>query len=121
MTAILLDQNVPGLAKAWLLSRHPEWLVLHASDPGLQTASDDEIAERAIELDAVIVTFDEDFLDARTPERVRATGLIRLRVWPTHWPMIEDAVSQLLNEVPPEQFRGNAVTVDRARIRVRPL
>jgi len=34
LTAILLDQNVPGLAKAWLLSRHPDWLVLHASDLG---------------------------------------------------------------------------------------
>ncbi len=94
---------------------------MHTFHLGLALESDEVIAERAIAMGAVVLTFDEDFLDTRGALRDKLAGVIRLRVWPTRLPFVIDALERLLEEVDPEQFFGKAIVVDRQRVRVRRL
>lgn len=66
-----------------------------------------------------MVTFDEDFADARMFPVGSHAGVIRLRVWPTTVEKTEAALDQVLHEVPDEDLPGSLVIVDDTRIRVR--
>lgn len=121
MIVVLADQNVPQPAAAWLVRRKPDWLVLHAFDLGLRLAPDDVIAEAALKLGAIVLTFDEDFLDKRQALRESLIGVIRLRIWPNLLPNVISTLERLVTEVPEDQMAGFAVIVDHGRIRVRPL
>lgn len=97
------------------------WRVVHVFDLGLAEEPDSVIGERAIAMGAVILTFDEDFLDSRAGLRDRLPGVVRLRVWPTRLPLLLDALERLLNEVGADALIGSAVVIDRRSIRVRPI
>jgi predicted nuclease of predicted toxin-antitoxin system len=56
----LIDANLPPALAQWLVSAGHE--AHHVSDLGLETMPDREIWQRARELDACIVTKDEDFV-----------------------------------------------------------
>ncbi|MBK9344420.1 MAG: DUF5615 family PIN-like protein [Dehalococcoidia bacterium] len=71
MPTLLVDQNVPRVACAWLRERMAGWRVVHVFDLGLAEEPDSVIGERAIAMGAVILTFDEDFLDSRAGLRDR--------------------------------------------------
>lgn len=94
---------------------------MHTFRLGIGRAGDPVVADHAVQLGAVVMTFDEDFLDSRTGLRDRIPGVIRLRVWPTRWPIVRDALERLLSEVRPEDFVGSAIIVDRRSIRVRQI
>ena len=121
MPVILVDQNVPRAVCSWLAAQLPGGKVVHTSDLGLAVESDETIGVCAMALGAIVLTFDEDFLDSRTSLRTTLPGVIRLRVWPTRVPFVIAALERLLGEVEAERFAGNAIVVDRHRIRVRPL
>jgi predicted nuclease of predicted toxin-antitoxin system len=55
----IVDAQVPPALARWLMARGYE--ATHVASLGLQSASDSAIWERAIAIDAVIVTKDEDF------------------------------------------------------------
>jgi predicted nuclease of predicted toxin-antitoxin system len=116
-----LDQNVPRVAVAWLTQRLPGWDILHVFELGLGTATDAVIGEVAAEHHAIVLTFDEDFLDQRAELRSKLAGVIRLRIWPTRLENVLEALQRLLDEVPAAEFQGRAIVVDRRRIRVRAL
>lgn len=97
------------------------WQVVHVFDLGLAEEPDSVIGERAIAMGAVILTFDEDFLDSRAGLRDQLPGVVRLRVWPTRLPLVLDALDRLLNEVGADALIGSAVVIDRRSIRVRPI
>jgi len=96
----LIDANLPpGLAK-WLISEgHP---AQHTSDLGIERMPDRAIWERAREIDACIVTKDEDFvllhaLDPTGPAVVwvrigNATRSILLQRLPGIWPSVVAAI-----------------------------
>ena len=68
---------------------------------------------------AIVVTFDEDFADARMYPVGTHAGVVRLRVWPTTVEQTEDALARLLDEVKDADLPGSLVIVDRSQIRVR--
>jgi predicted nuclease of predicted toxin-antitoxin system len=92
--------------------------VVHASETGLQGATDREVFAWAQRQQAVIVTFDEDFADQRSFPVGTHCGVVRLRVWPTTVEEVESALRRLLEEVSEEELSGALVIVDRRRIRV---
>jgi predicted nuclease of predicted toxin-antitoxin system len=116
---ILLDQNVPRASCAFLRSRGPTWVVRHVSDVGLWGATDARILEWARAESSIVVTFDEDFADARMFPVGSHCGVIRLRVWPTTIEKTEAALERIVNEVRDEDLPGSLVIVDNARIRIR--
>lgn len=116
---VLLDQNVPRLVGQFLRHRRPEWRVLHASEVGLAGAADERLFQWAQQERAIVVTFDEDFADARMYPLGSHAGVIRLRVWPTTVEQAQEALERLLASVADEDLPGSLVIIDRERIRVR--
>jgi len=68
---------------------------------------------------AVAVTFDEDFSDQRSFPLGTHAGSVRLRVWPTTTEDVQRALQRLLAAVTEDELRGALVVIDQARIRVR--
>lgn len=116
---VLLDQNVPRAVCAFLQGRRPSWIIRHVADVGLWGCSDAAILQWAIEDSAVVITFDEDFADARMFPVGSHSGVIRLRVWPTTVEQTKEALDRVLLEVPEADSAGSLVIVDAQRIRVR--
>lgn len=106
---ILLDQNVP----------RSDWVVRHVADVDLWGASDSTILDWARADTSIVITFDEDFADARMFPVGSHSGVIRLRVWPTTVEKTEAALARVFREVRDEDLPGSLVIVDEARIRVR--
>lgn len=86
---------------------------------GLTGASDSTIFQWAHENRHLVITFDEDFADARMYPAGSHAGVIRLRVWPTTIEQTESALGRLLGAVSDEELIGCLVIVDRQGIRVR--
>ena len=68
---------------------------------------------------SIVVTFDEDFADARMYPVGSHAGVIRLRVWPTTIENTEAALARLFEAVGDEDMRGSLVIIDQRRIRIR--
>jgi predicted nuclease of predicted toxin-antitoxin system len=95
------------------------WEVRHVNDVGLYGATDDTIFRWAQTGDWLVITYDEDFADARMYPAGSHAGVVRLRVWPTTVENTEAALARLFDSVADEQLRGSLVIVDQRRIRVR--
>jgi predicted nuclease of predicted toxin-antitoxin system len=116
---ILLDQNVPRSVCAFIQHSRPDWVVRHVADVDLWGASDSTILDWARADTSIVITFDEDFADARMFPVGSHSGVIRLRVWPTTVEKTETALARVFREVRDEDLPGSLVIVDEARIRVR--
>jgi predicted nuclease of predicted toxin-antitoxin system len=79
---VLLDQNVPYEAAAWLAA-HLSCRAVHVYDQGLIHWSDADIVRWAAERGAVTITFDEDLADLRRFPLGSHAGIVRIRVDPT--------------------------------------
>lgn len=98
----LVDANLPPALARWLASEGHE--AHHVSDFGLERALDRAIWERAREIDACIVTKDEDFvllqaLDRAGPPIVwirigNAARDMLLRRLPDLWPELVAAIAR---------------------------
>lgn len=82
-------------------------------------AADSTILDWARADASIVLTFDEDFADARMFPVGSHSGVIRLRVWPTTVEQTEAALARLFREVRDEDLPGSLVIVDETRIRVR--
>lgn len=89
------------------------------ADVGLWGAPDKAILAWATADSSIVVTFDEDFADARMFPVGSHCGVIRLRVWPTTIEKAEAALGRVFREVREDDLRGSLVIVDETRIRVR--
>lgn len=118
---ILLDQNVPLAVAEWLRDQRPDWEVQHVNELGFRGRSDDFLYQWAQENEAIIITFDEDFADARMYPLGRHHGIIRLRVWPTTVEVTQDALARLLADLPEADWRDSLIIIDNQKIRVRRL
>jgi predicted nuclease of predicted toxin-antitoxin system len=116
---ILLDQNVPPQVCDFVREHKPSWEVRHVSDVGLRGATDDSIFHWAQRDGSIIVTFDEDFADARMYPVGSHAGVIRLRVWPTTIENTEAALARLFAAVSDEDLPGSLVIIDQRSIRIR--
>ena len=119
--ALLLDQNVPLVATEWLRNQRPHWKIQHVNELDFKGRPDDFLYRWAQKNDAIIVTYDEDFADARMYPLGRHHGIIRLRVWPTTVEQTQDALSRLLADLPASKWRDSLIIIDNEKIRVRKL
>lgn len=118
---VLLDQNVPVAAAAWLQQRASEWRVVHVNQLGFEGRSDRFLFEWAQANGALVVTFDEDFADSRFQTLGTHQGVVRLRVWPTTTEATIEALGRLMVQLPLTEWVGALIIVDNRRIRVRRL
>ena len=116
---ILCDQNIPMEAAAWLRNAKPQWQIWHANDVGLSGQSDRDVFLWAQREKAIVMTYDEDFADARLFPLGQHCGIVRLRVWPTTVEETIRACERLLALVPQADVPGSLVIVDANRIRLR--
>jgi predicted nuclease of predicted toxin-antitoxin system len=116
---VLLDQNVPEEIARWPRGMRPSWSVHHAKEAGLAGCPDAEVFRWAQAKAAMVVTFDEDFADARSFPLGSHHGVVRLRVWPTTVEQTVEALTRLLTQVPEDHLPGSLIIIDRGRIRVR--
>lgn len=119
--AILLDQNVPLVVAGWLRNQRPHWKIQHVNELGFRGRSDNFLYRWAQQHEAIIVTYDEDFADARMYPLGHHRGVVRLRVWPTTIGQTQDARSRLLADLPASDWRDNLIIIDNQKIRVRKL
>lgn len=100
---ILLDQNVPAAALDWMRAQRPGWTIRHVNELGFEGRDDAFLFQWAQRESAIVITYDEDFADARYYPLGRHCGVIRLKVWPT---TIEITIAALQ--------QGHIVTYDSA-------
>jgi predicted nuclease of predicted toxin-antitoxin system len=117
--SLLLDQNVPQEAAVWIRERRPAWAVYHVNEAGLQGASDGDLVSWAAERQAVIVTFDEDFANAKFYHVKPRPGVVRLRVWPTTTAETIKALDWVLFSVPEDALQHSLIIVHAEKIRIR--
>lgn len=116
---LLLDQNVPHAVAEWMRRQRPSWLIRHVKDLGLEGQTDEFLYRWAQREKALVVTYDEDFADARMYPLGHHEGVIRLRVWPTTIEKTIEALDRLLRQLPPEEWCGSLIIIDNQKIRVR--
>lgn len=97
----------------------PGWETVHVGEVGLWGASDSAILAWAQPDRWIVITFDEDFADARMFPVGSHAGVIRLRVWPTTIEKAESALGRLFREVAENEIAGSLIIIDEQRIRVR--
>src|SRR5580704_4896678 len=93
----LLDQNIPREVADWIRIERPAWNVSHVFDAGLMGKPDADIFRWAQANKAIIITYDEDFADARLFPLGSHHGIIRLRVWPTTVERTKEALNRVLS------------------------
>ncbi len=117
--SILLDENIPPEIAKDLSRKRLDWTVRHVRDIGLRGASDKAVFAWARENNAIVITFDEDFADARMFPAGTHAGVIRLRVWPTTVEAAQAGLDRLLDSIEDSTLIGGLVIIDRVRVRVR--
>jgi predicted nuclease of predicted toxin-antitoxin system len=118
---ILLDQNVPQALSEWLREKLPGWEIQHVNELGFQGKTDEFLYLWAQENGAIIVTYDEDFADARFYPLGHHHGIVRLRVWPTTIEQTQKALERLIANLSPSNWRDCLIIIDNQKIRVRKL
>jgi predicted nuclease of predicted toxin-antitoxin system len=83
----------------------------------LQEAGDDEILGKAIELDRVLVTLDEDFGDWAILPLSRHPGVVSLKVVPTSTEMILSVLVPFLGRHAGASFTNHLVIVKPNHVR----
>jgi predicted nuclease of predicted toxin-antitoxin system len=117
--SILLDQNIPQNLSSWLKGKLHGWEVRHVNDLGFQGKTDEFLYLWAQNSGAIIVTYDEDFADARLYPLGHHHGIIRLRVWPTTIEHTQGALDRLIADVPASSWRNCLIIIDNSKIRIR--
>jgi len=118
---ILLDQNIPQALSGWLKGTLHDCEIRHVNQLGFQGKTDEFLYLWAQKNEAIIVTYDEDFADARYYPLGQHHGIIRLRVWPTTIEQTQSAMIRLIADVPPPTWRNCLIIIDNNKIRVRKI
>ena len=116
---ILLDQNIPLAVAEWLRQKKPDWTIRHVNELGFEGRPDKYLYRWSLKKQAVIITYDEDFADARLYPLGQHRGVIRLRVWPTTIEKTMGALERLMQQAPTLDWRDHLVIIDNHKIRVR--
>jgi predicted nuclease of predicted toxin-antitoxin system len=119
--SVLLDQNIPREVVAWLRKKRSAWTVTHTASLGMEGSDDAEIFRWAQAHKHLVITYDEDFADARFFPLGSHHGIVRLRVWPTTVEETISALNRLLEQVPTRELPGSLIIIDEGKIRLRRL
>jgi predicted nuclease of predicted toxin-antitoxin system len=91
--------------------------VIRASEIGQARADDQEILERAIEENRILITLDEHFGDWVVLPLSRHPGVIRLKVNPTTSANVLSLLLPFLRSQTPAQFINNLVILSPKRVK----
>jgi predicted nuclease of predicted toxin-antitoxin system len=119
IVSILLDQNIPFAVAAWLRSQRPSWKIWHVNDLGFEGSTDEFLYRWAQQEKAIVLTFDEDFADARLYPLGMHHGVVRLRIWPTTTEKTIEALTRLMDCVPLEEWIESLIIIGDKKIRIR--
>jgi predicted nuclease of predicted toxin-antitoxin system len=117
----LIDQNVPFAVTEWLKVQRPDWIIEHVKDLGFEGKSDSFLYKWAQDNGAIVITYNEDFADARMYPLGAHHGVIRLRVWPTTIENTQKAIARLLMQIPENNLPKSLIIIDNYKIRVRKI
>jgi len=117
----LIDQNVPFAVTEWLRVQRPDWIIQHVKDLGFEGKSDSFLYQWAQENGAIVLTYDEDFADARMYPLGAHHGVIRLRVWPTTIENTQQAIARMLKQIPERSLPNSLIIIDNYKIRLRKI
>ena len=117
----LIDQNVPFAVTEWLKVQRPDWIIQHVKDLGFEGKSDTFLYQWSQNNQAIVITYDEDFADARMYPLGAHCGVIRLRVWPTTIENTKEALTRLLMQVSENDLPKSLIIIDNYKIRVRKI
>ena len=115
----LLDMPVSPAICTWLVERGHD--VVHAAESGLTTASDQELLDRAVSEDRVVVTADTDFPQLLALSRDTTPGVILFRGGDYSREEMVELLARVLDTVPEQALVQSVCVVDRHRIRQRRL
>ena len=62
---LLIDQNIPFAVSEWLKQQRPDWVISHVKELGFEGKPDTFLHAWAQQNGAIVITYDEDFADAR--------------------------------------------------------
>jgi predicted nuclease of predicted toxin-antitoxin system len=116
---LLLDQGLPRSTVDVLVNAG--WDVIHASQCGLATASDEQILDFARAHDRVICTLDADFHALLAVSGVSGPSVIRIRREGMRGSEVASLLVRVWSEVATSIERGAVVTVTEKSIRLRQL
>jgi predicted nuclease of predicted toxin-antitoxin system len=119
VTRLLLDQGLPRSTVELLGAKG--WDVVHASDCGLSTASDDQILAYARANARVVCTLDADFHALLAVSGASGPSVVRLRQQGLRGADVASLLRRVWNEIQATIEAGAAVTVTDRAIRLRRL
>jgi predicted nuclease of predicted toxin-antitoxin system len=110
---LYLDQMIPSEVARELQGQGYD--VLRASETGQNRADDQQILQKAISGDRILITLDEHFGDWVVLPLSRHSGVIRLKVTPTTKDKILNLLLPFLNLHSQEQFKDHMVILSEKR------
>ena len=110
---LYLDQMIPSEVARELQGQGYD--VLRASETGQNRADDQQILQKAISGDRILITLDEHFGDWVVLPLSRHSGVIRLKVTPTTKDKILNLLLPFLSLHSQEQFKDHMVILSEKR------
>ena len=95
------------------------WTIQHVKDLGFEGKPDSFLYKWAQQNGAIVITYDEDFADARMYPLGAHHGVVRLRVWPTTTENTQQAIERMLKQIPESSLPNSLIIIDNYKIRVR--
>jgi predicted nuclease of predicted toxin-antitoxin system len=112
----LLDQNIPKSIRSWLADHLPEHTIYHTNDLNMEKARDRDVYQWASNNQAVIITFDYDFIEDFA--RLQTAGIIHLRANPTNRENAIECLFHVFSVLKPEECNQMLVIAKQRKIRV---
>jgi predicted nuclease of predicted toxin-antitoxin system len=119
MILLLLDQGLPRSLVSTLEAR--EIKSIHVGNIGMATATDAEIVQKAIDLDATVVTFDSDFHSILAHRNGKVPSVLRIRVEGLKAPDLATILHEAIRLTEQDIVNGAAITITKKGIRVHRL
>ncbi|MEX2185796.1 MAG: DUF5615 family PIN-like protein [Pirellulales bacterium] len=115
----LLDMGVSSRVADWL--RQQGYDAVHLRDAGLQRLSDDQIFEKAVREDRIVLTFDLDFADIAAQAVGDVVQVVVLRLRNARSDHVIERLRKVLSDHENDLLTNFIITVEGSRIRVRRL
>jgi predicted nuclease of predicted toxin-antitoxin system len=115
----LVDMPLPPSLAGWLRSRGHT--AVHASEIGLDRATDTEILTRANQEGRTVITADLDYPRLLALTGAEGPGLILFRGGDWNEPDVTARIGQVLHRMSESEIAQSVVVVDRMRVRRRRL
>ena len=116
---LLLDQGLPRSASHKLAKHGID--ALHVGEIGMASATDEEILEKAVSLNAVVVCLDSDFHTLLASNYSSSPSVIRLREEGLKGDEIADLLQTVIEKIKQELIAGAVASVTKDQIRIRSL